>query len=184
MTAFVTAWIIQNIRSMRFHSLWVRLFPASAKTQTTTEQNDNRTTATTVVLNHAVVLVWILPRFSRSGFVTSALPLTVEEEERKSFWRATKRRTTMNRRSTAEKRTRWGHGERKTNLSHWIATGREDVDSMTADEEHESLESHIEGEEENHHIFPDNNRERDSIHTTLVFTCLLYTHLWQQHIMQ
>ena len=79
MTAFVTAWISQNIGFITLHGLCVRCFSVNAKTQTTTEQTDSKTVATTVDLNHAVVLVWILPSFPSRGFLISAFPLTEVE---------------------------------------------------------------------------------------------------------
>lgn len=119
------------------------------KTQRTSEQNDRRIVIKIVVLNNPVVLVCVVLLASR-GFVCSASPLVLAGEEQ-SLWRAKKMRIRRKRRSTVEKRRRCGHGDSKTNLSHWIGVGREDDGSIIADEEHERLETHE--EEENHRIF-------------------------------
>lgn len=118
-----------------------------AKTQSASEQNDRRIVTTIVVLNKPVVLVTVL--LAIRGFLMSASVVVVEEEEQ-SLWRAKKVRMMRKERSTAEERSRCGHGDSRTNLSHWIGTGREEDGSMNPDDEHERPETQ---EEESHHIF-------------------------------
>lgn len=120
-----------------------------AKTQRTIEQNDRRIVATTVVLNKPVVLVTVL--LAMRGFLMSASVVEEEEEEEQSLWRANKVRMMRKSRSTAEERSRCGHGDSRMNLSHWIGAGRDEDGSMTSDDEQERPETH--GEEESHHIF-------------------------------
>lgn len=80
-----------------------------------------------------------------------------------SFWMASITRVSRKTRSTAEKRSLWGHGDRKMNLSHWIERVRKDEEcleeSIIAEDEHSREESHggkdmIEAHTDEYFAFP------------------------------